>query len=261
MGTGSAGGRVQLELGREGFNGLIRYAYDQGITYFDCAQNYRTFAWMGGALKGLPREKIFLLSKVPGKPEDVLKTIDDHRKNYDTDYIDALLIHCMVKDGWTDEWKRIMDAFDEAKSRKWIRAKGVSCHSLPALRTAVASDWHEMHLVRVNPQANIDMRVALSVNGILILAAMNDVDGPEEAVNKPGNDIAPVLAQLQAMRAKKRGVIGMKIIGNGNFKDSEDREKSIRFAMSRPELDAVVIGFKSREEIDEAIGRMNRALA
>ena len=242
MGTGSAGGRVQLELGREGFNGLIRYAYDQGITYFDCAQNYRTFAWMGGALKGLPREKLFLLSKVPGKPEDVLKTIDDHRKNYDTDYIDALLIHCMVKDGWTDEWKRIMDAFDEAKSRKWIRAKGVSCHSLPALRTAVASDWHEMHLVRVNPQANT-------------------VDGPEEAVNKPGNDIAPVLAQLQAMRAKKRGVIGMKIIGNGNFKDPEDREKSIRFAMSRPELDAVVIGFKSREEIDEAIGRMNRALA
>jgi predicted aldo/keto reductase-like oxidoreductase len=242
MGTGSSGGRVQFELGREAFNGLIRYAYDQGITYFDCAQNYRTFSWMGGALKGLPREKLFLLSKVPGKPEDVLKTIDDHRKNYDTDYIDALLIHCMVKDGWTDEWKRIMDAFDEAKSRKWIRAKGVSCHSLPALRTAVASDWHEMHLVRVNPQGNT-------------------VDGPQEVANKPGNDIAPVLAQLQAMRTKKRGVIGMKIIGNGNFKDPEDREKSIRFAMSRPELDAVVIGFKRREEIDEAIGRMNRALA
>jgi hypothetical protein len=41
----------------------------------------------------------------------------------------------------------------------------------------------------------------------------------------------------------------------------EDREKSIRFAMSRPELDAVVIGFKSKPEIDEAITRINRALA
>ena len=31
--------------------------------------------------------------------------------------------------------------------------------------------------------------------------------------------------------------------------------------MSRPEMDAVVIGFKSTAEIDEAIQRMNQALA
>jgi hypothetical protein len=31
--------------------------------------------------------------------------------------------------------------------------------------------------------------------------------------------------------------------------------------MSRPELDAVVIGFKSRSEIDEAIQRINSALS
>ena len=63
------------------------------------------------------------------------------------------------------------------------------------------------------------------------------------------------------MRARGRGVIGMKIIGDGQFVKAEDREKSIRFAMSRPELDAVVIGFKSSDEIDEAIKRMNSALA
>ena len=44
-----------------------------------------------------------------------------------------MLIHCMIKDGWTDQWKRIMDGFDEAKQKGWIRSKGVSCHSLPAL--------------------------------------------------------------------------------------------------------------------------------
>jgi hypothetical protein len=53
----------------------------------------------------------------------------------------------------------------------------------------------------------------------------------------------------------------MKIIGNGEFVNPEDREKSIRFAMSRPELDAVVIGFKNRDEIAEAIRRINSALA
>jgi predicted aldo/keto reductase-like oxidoreductase len=69
------------------------------------------------------------------------------------------------------------------------------------------------------------------------------------------------MTELKAMRAKGRGVIGMKIIGNGQFTAPEDRERSIRFAMSLPEIDSIVIGFKSREEIDEAVMRVNRALA
>lgn len=243
MGTGSNSGNVQFELGREGFNSLVRYAYDQGITWFDCSQTYRTFEWMGGALKGLPREKLFLQTKIPGQPEDVLKAIDRHRQVYDTDYLDSLLVHCMVQSRWTDGWKRIMDGFEEAKEKGWIKSKGVSCHSLPALRAATASPWVEVHLVRVNPQGR-------------------RIDGEEESVwNDNIHKVAPVVSELKAMRAKGRGVIGMKIIGNGEFTSEEDREQSIRFAMSRPELDAVVIGFKSRGEIDEAIRRMNQALA
>ncbi|HEV2391027.1 MAG TPA: aldo/keto reductase [Verrucomicrobiae bacterium] len=242
FGTGSNSGQVQHALGQEGFNRLIHHAYDQGITYLDCAQSYQTFQWLGGAIKGLPREKLFIQSKVPGQPQDVLAAIDHHRKVFDTDYVDSMLIHCMVKDSWTDNWKRIMDGFDEAKQKKWILAKGVSCHSLPALRAATNSTWTEVHLVRVNPQAN-------------------HIDGMAETWNEPGHDLAPVLAEIQTMRAKGRGIIGMKIIGNGEFIQAEDREKSIRFAMSRPELDAVVIGFKSTGEVDEAIQRMNAALA
>jgi predicted aldo/keto reductase-like oxidoreductase len=243
MGTGSANGHIQTGLGHEGFNSLVKYAYDQGITYFDCAQAYATFEWMAGAIKGLPREKLFIQSKVPGQPENVLEAIDHHRKIFDTDYVDSMLIHCMVKDDWTEEWKRVMDGFNQAKEKGWIRAKGVSCHSLPALRQATVTPWTEVHLVRVNPQGR-------------------RIDGPEqETWNDRLHDVFPVMAEIKAMRAKGRGIIGMKIIGNGEFVNAEDREKSIRFAMSRPELDAVVIGFKSRAEIDEAIQRMNRALA
>jgi hypothetical protein len=244
MGTGSNSGAVQHDLGQEGFNSLIKYAYDQGITYFDCSQTYRTFDWIGDAIKGLPREKLFIQSKIPGQPSDIVSVIDHHRKTFNTDYVDTMLIHCMVRPGWTDEWKRIMDGFDEAKSKGWIRSKGVSCHSLPALRAATQTPWAEVHLVRVNPQGR-------------------RIDGPEEQVwptPDPVHDVAPVVTEIQAMRAKGRGLIGMKIIGNGEFVRAEDREKSIRFAMSQP-LDAVVIGFKNRAEVDEAIQRINSALA
>ena len=105
------------------------------------------------------------------------------------------------------------------------------------------SNWTEVHLVRVNPQGK-------------------HIDGVEEEVwNTSDHDVTPVVAELKTMRAKGRGIIGMKIIGNGDFVLPEDREKSIRYAMSRPELDAIVIGFKSPSEIDEAIKRVNQALA
>ncbi len=243
FGTGSHSGNVQKALGQRAFNDLVHYAFDRGITYLDCAESYATFDWIGGAIKGLPREKLFVQSKIPGQPEDVLKSIDRHRQVFNTDYVDSMLIHCMIKDGWTDQWKRVMDGFEQAKDRQWIRTKGVSCHSLPALRTAVASDWPEVHLVRVNPQAK-------------------HIDGPEETWDKSGDNIAPVVEQLQAMRAKGRGVIGMKLVGDGDFVDADDREKAARFAMAHShEINSVVIGFKSRQEIDEAIQRIDRALA
>src|SRR6266568_5048969 len=93
FGAGSNSGNVQRALGQENFNRLIRYAYDQGITFIDCAQGYRTFDWVGAAIKGLPREKLFLQSKIGGKPEDVLAAIDKHRMAYDTDYVDSMLVH------------------------------------------------------------------------------------------------------------------------------------------------------------------------
>jgi predicted aldo/keto reductase-like oxidoreductase len=244
FGSGSNSGNVQRALGQEAFNKLIHYAYDQGITHIDCAQSYRTFDWIGAAIKGLPREKLFLQSKVSGNPEDVLAAIDKHRKVFDTDYVDSLLVHCMVKDGWTDDMKRLLDGFNEAKEKKWIRAKGVSCHSLPALKAAAASDWTEIHLVRVNPQGA-------------------HMDTPAETWNAASDEthVDAVMKEIKTAHAKGRGVIGMKLVGDGDFKNPDAREKAMRFAMAQPEIDCVIIGFKSTAEIDEAIQRMNRALA
>lgn len=241
IGAGSNSGEVQRGLGREGFNRLIRHAYDQGITYLDTAQSYQTHEWIRDAIKGLPREKLFIQSKMPGGTKDPMEAIDRYRKEMGVDYIDSLLVHCMVKKSWCDDQKRVMDVIAEAQERKIIRVKGVSCHSLPALSAAAESDWVNVNLVRVNPQCKW-------------------VDGPGETWNESGDDIAPVMKQVKTAHANGHGIIGMKMIGNGEFTKAEDREKAIRYAMAQPEIDAVVIGFKSPKEIDEAIERINRAL-
>ena len=222
---------------------MIHHAYDSGITYIDCAERYATFPWVADAIKGLPREKLFIQSKIPTPSDDILAVIDSHRKNFNTDYIDSMLVHCMTNAKWTDTWKRAMDGFNEAKEKKWIRAKGVSCHTIGALRTAVASDWTETHLVRINPQGKY-------------MDAAKSVWGPNVNV-----DVDPVMEQIKTMHAKGHGVIGMKIFGNGDFKDPAEREKSLRFAMSKPEINAIVIGFVTPAQIDEAIGKLNSILA
>jgi predicted aldo/keto reductase-like oxidoreductase len=241
VGLGSNNGAIQARLGQDGFNAFIRHAFDQGITMYDTAQNYQTFPMMAGAIKGLPREKIFIQSKVE-RPVDMLNAIDNHRKVFNTDYVDSMLVHIQVRENWTETWKRAMEDFDAALQKKWILSKGVSCHSLPALRASIRSDWTQVHLVRVNPQ------------GIRI-------DNEQQVGWTDGvNDIKPVLTELKNMREKGRGVIGMKIFGNGEFRTDEDRERSARFAMSLPEIDAVVIGFSGVEELNKGIALLNKVL-
>lgn len=241
IGVGTNSGEVQRSLGREGFNRLIRYAYDQGITYIDTAESYKTHEYVRDAIKGLPREKLFIQTKMPGLPEKPLEVLDRYRKELDTDYLDSLLLHYATTNNWHEERKRLMDALAEAQEKKLIRAKGVSCHGLPALTRATQVSWVDVHLVRLNPQGK-------------------RVDGATFEWDEKGN-VEAVVKEIKQMRAQGRGIIGMKLIGNGEFTRPEDREKSIRYAMQSGLLDAAVIGFKSPAEIDEAIERINRALA
>ncbi len=245
IGCGTSSGRVQQELGQEGFNKLVRYAYDQGITFIDIARSYRTHTMLGEAIKGLPREKLFIQTKMGGNPEKPLEEIDKYRQTYGVDYIDSLLVHCTITPNWEEDRKRVMDAMQEAKDKKIIRAHGVSCHSLPALTRGVELDWVDVHLVRVNPQGTL----------------MDTPDSKSWNAESNASHVAPVMEQVKRMHEKGRGVIGMKIMGEGRFTKPEDREKSIRFAMQSGLIDAVTIGFKSTAEIDEAIQRINSALA
>jgi predicted aldo/keto reductase-like oxidoreductase len=244
IGTGSNSGSVQRALGADGFNRLIHYAYDQGITYIDTAESYRTHTMVRDAIKDLPREKLFIQSKMPGVPEKPLEVLDRYRKELGIDYIDSLLTHCGVTANWDEERRRVLDALEVAKHKKIILSHGVSCHSLPALTKAAGLDWVDVNLVRINPQGA-------------------HIDTPAETWNATSDTshLPPVLKQIKIMRQNNHGVIGMKIIGNGDFTDPNDREKSIRFTMQSGLTDAVVIGFKSPAEIDEAIKRINSALA
>lgn len=249
IGGGTQSGTVQRGLGRDKFNDLIKYAYDRGITYFDTADTYGTHTWVRDAIKPFPREKLYIQSKISfgpwgGNKETPLQALDRFRSELNVDYIDTVLIHCQIAPNWDEQSKALRDALEEAKVKKIIRAHGVSCHSLPATTKAAALDWVDVNLVRINPQ------------GVFI-------DNPELAVygDSKASDVPAVAEQMKIMRKNGHGIIGMKLFAQGEFKDIEDRRKSLTWVMQSNLVDAVVLGLKSRGEIDEAIMHINNAFS
>jgi hypothetical protein len=114
-------------------------------------------------------------------------------------------------------------------------------HGLLPFHAAVATDWGDIRFIRINH------------NG-------THMDGLKGDWQESG-DVDQVVAGIKKMHAAGKGIIGMKLIGNGNFTDPLVRRQSIEFVMGLDSVDAVVIGFKSPREIDEAIMNMNDALA
>jgi len=244
FGTGTFGGRVQRDLGQEQFTRLVRHAYDSGIRFFETAESYHGMPEMLGiALKGLPRDSYKLMTKysTPRPAYEAKATIDQFRKQLNTEYIDILLLHCMRQPTWPRDFARAADDFSEAKSNKVILAHGASVHGLPALQTFPGNQWLDIAMIRMNH------------NG-------TRMDTPDTRdVDKTG-DVDLVVANTRKVHQQGAGVISMKLVGEGRFTQAEDREAALKFAMNLGCVDAVTIGFKNTAEIDEAIERMNRVM-
>lgn len=228
-GTGTIGGgghSHQTRLGVNGLADLLVHGYEHGLRFFDSADAYGSHPAIAAALKRLPREKVTVLTKSDTRdPEGMRADIDRFRRELQTDYIDILLMHDMQEADWTTRYRRTMDVLSEAKEKGWIRTHGCSCHTLGALRAAAASPWVEVDLARMNP-----------------IGAHMDADPPT------------VLAVLREMRAKGKGVVGMKILGQGDMRDRQD--EALHFALTNGALDAFTIGAENIAEQKDLMRRI-----
>ena len=152
FGTGSISGKVQRELGQEQFTRLVRYAYDQGIRFFETAESYSEMHKMlGEALKGIPRDSYRLMSKVTTREGvNPQEKIDALRKLANTEYFDVMLLHWQHAASWPTDSLRWQDGILEAESKHAVIAHGASVHGLPALRQVPANKWLEVAMIRMN---------------------------------------------------------------------------------------------------------------
>jgi aryl-alcohol dehydrogenase-like predicted oxidoreductase len=228
--------------GPENFRDTIRRAYDLGVRLFDCADLYGSLGDVARALKDKPRESYLLISKVWCHPktgipadeprDDSAAVVERFLREAGTDYLDLVQLHCQTHDDWTTRYRSHMDALARCKERGWIKAHGVSCHSLTALELSAKDPWVDVVHTRINPW------------GV-------KMDGPADQV-------VPVIRRIHAAG---KGVIGMKLIGEGAFRDDSAKiDEALRFTLQLGCVDAIIVGFENPTEVADYTARLLRAV-
>jgi hypothetical protein len=73
------------------------------------------------------------------------------------------------------------------------------------------------------------------------------------------SDPASVIPVISKLHKEGKGIIGMKLIGNGNFKnDSEKIDTSLKYVLGLGTVDMIIVGFELPEQIDNYIGRVKK---
>jgi aryl-alcohol dehydrogenase-like predicted oxidoreductase len=205
---------------------VLVHGVDQGLTLFETADQYGAHPHVAQAIKQVGRNNVTVLTKTRAETAaGVEADLARFRTELGVDTIDIVLLHNKQSAKWTSECEGAMEALDRAKRSGAIRAHGVSCHTLAALRLAAQTPWVDVDLARVNPA------------GVLMDA-----------------DPATVIGVLRQMKAAGKGVIGMKILGEGRL--ANDLTTNIRHAVHLDAIDAFTIGFTSGAQIDQVIGKI-----
>lgn len=239
--NGSARSSAHTRLGEKEFTRLIRHSLDSGITLMDTADLYGAHPYVRTALDGVPRDKYRLMSKIwPRKAfwnmpsGGATEEVNRFRKELNSDVIDICLIHCMTDTEWPNTYERIRDELAEMKQKGAVRAVGVSCHDLGALKVAAAHPWVDVVLARIN---NV---------------------GREAEMDGSSDEIAAVLKQA---RRDGKVVLGMKIFGAGKLVKPEQKDASLKYVLGNDLVDAVTIGMMKPEEVDDTIKRMSKVFS
>jgi len=230
IGTGSSGyggaSNQTRKLGVPGMVDLLWYGYDNGVTFWDSADQYGSHPHMKAALKKIPREKVTIMTKTHAKTyEQMRKDLDRYQREIGTDYIDIVLLHAVTEADWPEQRKGAMEYLSEMREKGVVGTHGLSCHSLAALQRAADTPWVHVDLARFNP-----------------LGERMDADP------------ATVRQVLEKMKRKGKGVIGMKILGEGVMSNRVD--EALSHALAHDCIDCFTIGAESIGQLADLVRRI-----
>jgi hypothetical protein len=264
LGTGTAdeqGRCQQARMNERQFLALLRVAHERGITHWDTSVSYGTHRVLGRALQEISRDQVSLTTKL-SSPDAALarRDLEQALKDLGTDYVDVCLMHAVRNRHDFRSRAGVLEELGKAKVAGKIRALGLSSHGLQALELGLETPGIEVVWARIN-YAGLAMdkrqlglydwlasrpRLKRFVNvlpkGIMVPARPTD-SRPASRMDR--RETERLLAELSA---SGKGVVGMKIFGEGQLAQEPTR---VWDCVSRlAYLDAFVVGMLTPQQIE-----------
>jgi predicted aldo/keto reductase-like oxidoreductase len=214
---------------------IVRAAVDQGITFMDNSWDYndgRSELRMGKALRDGYRQKVFLMTKIDGRTrESAAKQIDESLRRLQTDHVDLLQLHEVIRFDDADRFFApggALEAFEDAKKAGKLRYIGFTGHKDP-----------DIHLYMLQTAARRGFRFDT------VQMPVNVMDAHFRSFTR---NVMPELVRQNI------GVLGMKPMGNGIILKSNvvTAVDCLEFALSQP-TSVVITGIDSMEVLAQAV--------
>jgi predicted aldo/keto reductase-like oxidoreductase len=232
---------------------MMNYAFDNGVNYYDTAWPYHSEEsepLLGRFLQTIERSKVFIATKLPTwmikTRHDMDEYLDKQLAKLQTGYIDYYLMHSLNGKRWK-ELKKLgaIDFLEKAKANGKIRHIGFSFHDkYPGFKYIIDSYQWEFCQLQHN---FFDVRQEAGIRGIKLAAAK----GMGIIIMEPllGGKLAgniPVEAEKAWDRSKHRWT---------------PAERAFRFVWNYPEVQIVLSGMSTLEQVKENIQTASKAIA
>jgi len=127
-------GKVDFELSTP----MLRFAIEHGVNFLDSHHFYhngQSEEAIGKAIKGIPRNKVILQTKIGMynnyKEKDCWRLLEQALKKMGTDYLDFYFSHSLSMESYLKHNKLFLRFTDKAISRGLVRYRGFSVHDKP----------------------------------------------------------------------------------------------------------------------------------
>ena len=163
----------------------VESALRDGARLIDTANAYMNESATGRGIKksGVPREEIFLVSKLWPTVYEKETAVDEMLKRLGTDYVDVLFLH-QPTDNWREGYRNIEKAVKEGK----VRSIGLSNFSEEEVQEAIDTMEIKPQLVQVEahpyyPQTELKKKLAETKMGLMAWSPIGH--GDKSLINEP----------------------------------------------------------------------------
>ena len=163
----------------------VENALRDGARLIDTANAYMNESATGRGIKksGVPREEIFLVSKLWPTVYEKETAVDEMLKRLGTDYVDVLFLH-QPTDNWREGYRNIEKAVKEGK----VRSIGLSNFSAEEVQEAIDTMEIKPQLVQVEahpyyPQTELKKKLAETKMGLMAWSPIGH--GDKSLINEP----------------------------------------------------------------------------